>query len=191
MISLGLLSTLFGKFAIEDINIFIINLILAAILIIMGIFLGKFIKFILRKIIEKAEVMKTTKKSFINLFLTIIKWSVYILFIILALDQLGIPQLTKWLTSTLVVIPALVGALFLIGIGFAIAVYLRDLIEESKILGWKVLSTILFYFVLYVFIIFALKTVLIGQDKATVNIIILILTAVISAAVAYSHVKKY
>ncbi len=190
MLVYGLLSTLSGKFPIRDINLFIINLILAAVLIIVGIFLGKFVKFIIRKGIEKAGVERTTKKSFIELFLTVIKWSIYILFISLALDQLGIPQLTSWLTSTLVVIPALVGALILIGMGFAIAIYLRDLIEESNIIGWQVLSTIFFYFVLYVFMIFAIKTVLIGQDKETVNIIIIILTAVVGAAVAYWHVRE-
>jgi len=189
MIIHSLLSTLLGKLPIKDINLFIINLILAIILIGIGIFSGKFVKFVLKKIIEKAGIEKTTRKSFIELFLAVVKLSIYLLFISLALDQLGIPQLTSWLTSILVVIPALVGALILIAVGFAIAVYLRDLIEESNILGWEILSMILFYFVIYIFIIFALKTALISQDKSTVNTIIVILTAVISAAVAYSHIK--
>ena len=190
MISFGLLSTLSEKFPVGDINLFLINFIIAAILIVVGLFLGKFIKLIIKKAIDKAGVERTTKKSFIELFLTVIKWSVYILFFSLALDQLGIPQLTNWLTAILVVIPALVGALLLIGVGFAIAVYLKDLVEESKLVGWEMLSNIVFYFILYVFMIFALKTALISQDKSTVNMIIIILTAVISAAVALSYVLK-
>jgi len=191
MINLGLLSTLSEKFAIGDINLFLINLIIAAILIVVGLFLGKFIKFVLRKAIDKASIGTTTRRSFIDLFLNVVKYSIYVLFIVWALDQLGIPQLTSWITSILVVIPALVGSLILIAVGFAIAVYLRDLIEESKVLGWEILSMLFFYFMVYVFMVFALKTALISQDKSTVNIIIIILTAVVSSAVAYWHIRKH
>jgi hypothetical protein len=184
MIGLSLLSVLGEKFSVGDINLFIINLILATVLLGIGILLGKFVKFVFRKGIEKAGIETTTKKSMIELFLTVIKWSIYILFVSLALDQLGIPQLTSWLTSVLVVIPALVGALLLIAVGFAIAIYLKSIIEESEIL-----SEIFFYFILYVFMIFAIKTALISQDKSTVNMVVIILTAIVAAALAYSHIK--
>jgi len=190
MVNASVSSTLLEKLGISDFNLFLINLIIAIILIAIGFFLGKFLKFILRKVIEKANIDKTARKSFIELFLTIVQYSIYILFIVLALDVLGIPQLTSWLTSVLVVIPALVGALFLIAAGFAIAIYLKDLIEESNVLGWQILSMIFFYFVIYIFLVFAIKTALISQDKSTVNTIIIILTAIIGAAVAYWHVKK-
>ena len=190
MISLSLLSTFKDKFGMVDIDIFIINIIIAVILVAVGIFLGKFIGAILKKLVEQAGLSRTAKKNFVNLLLTIIKWSIYILFVSLALDQLGIPQLTNWLTSILVVIPALVGALLLITLGFTIVIYLKDLISETEILEKNVLSMIIFYFILYVFIVFALKTALISLDKNTVNTIIIVLTAVVSAAIAYSHVKK-
>jgi uncharacterized membrane protein len=190
MIIYSLASILQDKFGIMDFNLFLINLIFAVILFLSGLALGWLIKSILKKIIEKAQIEKTASKSFIHLFLTVIKWSVYLLFVSLALDQLGIPELTNWLSSFLVVIPAFVGALVLIVIGFAIAVYLRDLIEDSKILRWNILSIIVFYFVLYTFLVFALKTALIGQDKTTVNIIIIILTAIISFGVVYWHMVK-
>ena len=190
MIIYSLASILQGKLGIMDFNLFLVNLIFAVILLLVGLALGWLIKSILSRIIEKAEIEKTASKNFIHLFLTVIKWSIYLLFVSLALDQLGIPELTNWLSSFLVVIPAFVGALILIVIGFAIAVYLRDLIESSKILSWNILSMIIFYFVLYTFLMFALKTALIGQDKNTVNIIIIILTAVVSIGVVYWHAVK-
>ncbi len=190
MISLSLFSALSAKFQITDINLFIINVIIAVLLVVIGVFLGNFLKFILRRIIQKSDMQKTAKRSFIELFLTIIKWSIYIIFIVLALDQIGIPQLTNWITSILVVIPALVGAILLIAIGFGLAIYLRGIIEDSNIVDKKVLSMVFFYFILYVFLIFALKTSLIAQDKSTVNMVIIILTAIISAAVAWWHVRK-
>lgn len=190
MIVLEFLSALSKRFSIGSFDVFIVNLVFAAALLIAGIILGKFVKFISRKLIEQAGIGKTAKRNFIEFFLTIIKWSIYILFFALALDILDIPQLTNWLTSILVVIPALVGATILISVGFAIAVYLRDLISETQILDSKVLGVILFYFILYIFVVFAIKTALISQDKQTVNLIIIILTAVVSAAVAYWHIKK-
>ena len=142
MIFYSISSILEQKFGILDLNTFFVNLIFASILLLIGLFLGWFVKLGLKKIIKKAELEKTTRKSFINLFLTVIKWSIYLLFISLALDTLGIPQLTSWITSAIRVIPAFVGALILIAVGFGIAVYLRDIIEESKILGWDILSTV-------------------------------------------------
>ena len=189
MIFYSISSILEQKLGILDLNTFFVNLIFASILLLIGLFLGWFVKLGLKKIIKKAELEKTTRKSFINLFLTVIKWSIYLLFISLALDTLGIPQLTSWITSAIRVIPAFVGALILIAVGFGIAVYLRDIIEESKILGWDILSMVFFYFILYVFMVFALKTALSGFEKNVVNTLIIILTAVVSAALAFWHVK--
>jgi len=190
MIVYSVLSIFEGKIGAIDLNVFLVNLILAVVIFLVGFGLGWIVKVILKKLIENSEIEKTTSKSFINLFLTIIKWSIYLLFVSLALKQLGIPELTSWLTSILVVIPAFVGALILIAVGFAIAVYLKDLVEESKILGWQVLSMILFYFVLYVALVFALRTALLSQDKTTVNIIMIIFTAAAAFGVAFWHLKN-
>ena len=182
--------TIYEKLRVENLNEFLFNLIFAVVLLVLGIFIGKIVEYILKKGIEKANLQKTIKYSFIHLFLTVIKWSIYILFLNLALGQLNIPQLTNWLTSVLVVIPALVGALLIIAVGFAIAVYLRDLIEESNIVKWQILSLTIFYFILYVFIVFAIKTALISLDSSIVNIIIIIFTAVVSLAIAYNQSRK-
>ncbi len=190
MINYSILNVLSEKFYIQNFDLFIINLILAIIILAIGIFLGKFIKYGLKRLIERSGIERTTRKSFIDLLLNVAKWSIYLLFISLALDQLGIPQLTSWLTSILVVIPALVGALLLIVIGFGIAIYLRDLVEESQILEWEILSKTLFYFVFYVFLIFALKTALINQNKQTVDILIIIITTIVGISVAFSHMQE-
>ena len=89
-----------------------------------------------------------------------------------------------------ITIPAFTGALALLAIGFMIAVYLREVIEDAEVTGWDLISKMVFYFVLYVFGVYALKTALISFDETTTNFIILILTAVISSAVAYGYVKK-
>lgn len=155
------------------------NIIVAAILLAAGIGLGLLVKYILNKIVKRAE-FNPSQKSFVSLFISLVKWSIFILFLNFALIQLGIPQFTAWLTSILVVIPAVVGALVLIGMGFAVASYLKEVVEDSRISGWHILSQILFIFVNYVFAVFAFKTALISFDKAVVNYLLLILTAALA-----------
>src|SRR3989344_719114 len=190
MVDVNLLSALSEEFAKININTFLINLIFAIILLVIGIVFGKVVRYILKKLIDKIGTERISRKSFIDLLFTVIAWSIYLLFISLALKQLKIPALTTWLTSILLFIPALVSSLILISIGFALAVYLRDLIEESEILGWKVLSNLLFYFVLYIFVVYSLKISLISLEPLISNIIILLFTLIGGSAVAYAIIKK-
>ena len=180
---MGLISFLYQEFGTESIKLSVINIIYAVVLIGIGIAFGSIIKRVMNRF--KEEMEKTLKHSFVVLLLSVIQWSIYILFVNFALEVLKIPILTGWLTSILIVIPALVGSLLLIFAGFAIASYLKDLIEESKILNWKILSNLVFYFIIYVFLVFALKTALISIDTEVVNMLVIILTGVISIAVAF------
>lgn len=167
---------------------FVLNLLIAIILVIVGLFLGKLVKFGLRKFVEKLKVEKLINPSFINLFLVVIKWSIYVLFIDLALIQLRMPVLVGWLISILAVIPSLTGALIIISVGFGIATFLRKIIEDSKVREWKKLSEIFFYFVIYIFIIFALKTALISvKDSFLVNMLVIIFTVLAGVALLINY----
>ena len=178
-----------GVLGIENIDQIIVNSIMAVILLGVGILLGKFLELILKRAVERTSIEREIKPSFVNLFISVIKWSIYIIFVNLALTQFHIPALTDWLVSALVIIPALTGAIVLIWVGFAIASYLERTIEESRIHNWEVLSKVFFYFILYLFMFFAIKMAFIGQDRDFVNTIILIFTVVIGAAVAWWNVK--
>jgi len=168
---------------------FMTNIVIAVVLIIVGIVLGQIVRYIFKRILEKAEI-RSSQRSFVELFLTAIKWGIYILFINLALIQLNIPQFTDWITPVLAVIPALIGALLLIGVGFAIASYLKEVIEDSRISGWETLSRALFFFVNYIFLVFAFKTALMSIDKSIVNYLLLILSGAVAFGVAYKYARK-
>ena len=185
-----IISSLIEKLGLGGINTLIISIVLAVFIFIIGLVFGRIINSMMKKLVEQAEMEKMAKLSFIKLFLTVIEYSIYILFLNFSLEVLGIPWLTGWITSILIVIPALVGALLLIVAGFVIAVYLRGIIDESKIINHKILSTIVFYFITYVFSIFALRTALISLDRNTINIIVIILTALTFAGVVYHEVRK-
>lgn len=178
------LSVFLQQLVIGNWKVFVYSLIQAIFFIVVGIVVGKLVAYGLHKLANKGNIAATIKPSFIDLFIAVIKWSIYILFIEFGMEQLNIPQLTNIFSSVLLSIPALVGALFLIGIGFVLGSYLKDIIEESKVINWEILSNLVFFFVVYVFSVFALKTALIYTDTMTVNIILIILTAVVSATVA-------
>jgi hypothetical protein len=179
-----------GVLGLENIDQIIVNSILAIILLGVGILLGKFLEKILKRAVERTSIEREIKPSFVNLFISVIKWSIYVIFVNLALTQFHIPALTDWLVSALVIIPALTGAIVLIWVGFAIASYLERAIEESRIHGWEVLSKVFFYFVLYLFLFFAIKMAFVGQDRDFVNTILLIFTVIVGAAVAWWNIKK-
>jgi len=170
------------------------NSVLALAILAIGVVIGRIVYYILDKAIDRTRIEKTNAYNFFRMVAVIIKWSVYILFLSLAIRILGIAQVTSWTIDILVVIPALVAALLLILGGFVIAVYLKKSIEESKVESGEILGNIFFYFITYVFMVFALKTALISLDSGTVNILVIILTGIIGAGIAYrtaaSKVKK-
>ena len=179
-------SEIFGM----DSNQLFLNIALAIAILIIGIFLGKIVNFLLAKLFQQFELKRKIRSSFISLFLVVVRWSIYLVFLSLAINRLGIPALAHLLTTVLITIPAFVAALVLISIGFAIAVYLRDVVEDAEVTGWDLISRILFYFVLFVFGVYALRVALIAFDPLTTNAIIVVLTAVIASAMAYIIAKK-
>jgi len=180
----------YGSLESIDINQLILRGVISIAIIIFGICLGKIVTLGLKKLSQKLNLDKKIRGSFIDLFLVIIRWSIYIIFLSLGLNQLEIPSLTNFFTNILITIPALTGALILIIIGFAIAYYLEEIIKNSQIKRGGLISQVVFYFIIYIFGIYAIKTALISLDEATTNWIIIILTAVMSTAIAFVFVKK-
>lgn len=185
------LSWLLQQVVIGDWKVFVYNIIQAILIIVVGFIVGRIVKFLFSKLADKAGLRNTIKPSFVDLFLAVIKWTIYIFFLEIAFEQLEVPQISEMIRIVLLAIPAIVGALFLIAIGFVIASYLKDIIEESRIINWQILSNLVFYFILYIFSIFAVKTALHSLDTSMTNIIIVILTAVISVTVAFYLILNF
>ena len=121
-----------------------IDFILAIFIVIFGVIFGKLVYKGLKHLSKKSELNKKIRGSFINLILVVIKWSIYLIFINLGLQQLKITALSNYFTIFLITIPAFIGALAIIAIGFMIAIYLREVIEDAEITGWDLISKIIF-----------------------------------------------
>ena len=163
----------------------------AIILIIAGLFFGRLIGTGLKKLVSKIDLNKKIKGSLVNLFVGVIKLSIYIFFITLALNQLRIPSLTSALISFLIVIPAFTGALIIITIGFEIAIFIKKVIEESEIKEHWILSALLFYFIIFISLIYSLKVALISINNETTHYLIIILSTIISVIVGYLFIKNF
>jgi hypothetical protein len=160
-------------------------------IIILGILLGQLLDYLLRKLSDKVNIKKHIKGGFIDLTLFIIRWSVYIVFINLGLHQLQIPAITDYFSSILTAIPAFTGGLLLLILGFAFAFYLKKIIKISEEgPGWEFISQAVFFFVLIIFAVYALRIALVLLDDFTRNIILIILTTICSAGAVYYFVNR-
>lgn len=159
-------------------------------IIIIGILIGKIIDFLLRKISEKIDLNKHMKASFIDLTLLVIRWSIYIIAINLAIKQIGIPAVTDYLSVFLIAIPAFVGGLLLIILGFALAFYLKKVIKSYESEGWEFVSQLVFYFVLTIFGIYSLRVALEPITEAARNSIIIIAVTIGLAGAMYYIVNN-
>src|SRR4030043_1358733 len=158
-----------------------LNSFFAAGIIIIGVLLGKLIDIGLRKLLEKFEINKHIRGSFIELFLLVIRWTIYIIFINFGIDQLGIPIISEFFSSILMTIPAFTGALLLLIIGFGLAYYLNKIIKSSEAKGSDFISEFIFFFVIFIFGIYSIKIALIPLDPAISSSLITILVAICSA----------
>ena len=173
-----------------DTNLLILRLMLSIGIILLGVIAGKLVNLGLKRLFRRAELEKRIKSGILDLFRAIVRWSIYTVFFIWGLTQLGTNTLTQAIMSILIIIPTFVGALILIITGFSIAYFLKRIIRESGIKGVEILSEAIFYFVVYISGIYAIKIALVSMGEQTTNYIVLILTAVFGTIGAYFLIKK-
>ena len=173
-----------------DPNLLVLKLILALALILIGIAIGRLINAGLKKIFVKISLEKKIKTGICDLIRAIIRWSVYIAFFIFGISQFGI-SITRTISNVLITIPSFVGALVILIVGFGLAHFLKKIINESGARQVNNLSEIIFYFVVYVSGVYALKTVFIPLDYSFSNNLILVLTASLGIGGTYFFLKKH
>lgn len=164
---------------------------IAVLLVVAGIFLGKFVKFVFRRIFDKILSRKFVQAPLLDLFFVVIKWSIYLTFIYFALRVLQVSFLLDYLTTILLILPTLTVAVVLVLIGYGLAGYLYQLILESE-LGEKVnAGKAVYLLVIYLFLFYAIKTALISQSPSFTNLLLIIYSAAFCLFVVIQSAKKY
>ena len=134
------------------------DLVIAFIIIVIGIFIGKFVKLVLNRFLGRLKVDKLFKFGTVEVGLTIIKWAIYLFFISFAIQQLKIPYLSNGFIESLAIIPRSIGAFIVIIAGFLFGKYLKDNITQAN-KEWSLLGHISFYFFLYLSFIISIQLI--------------------------------
>ncbi|MCD6371778.1 MAG: hypothetical protein J7L39_03615 [Candidatus Aenigmarchaeota archaeon] len=176
-----------NTFLDQTIN-FIPNLIAAAILLVIGWIIGTVIGKITREILKRLRIDEYISKKKKPLFRAsdilaiIFEWAIYLVFIQSAVGVLGIPALESFFEGIISFIPGLVKAIVVIMVGYAIAEYVTEKVKESKVVYSNILSSILFFLVIYISIALALP--LVGIDPFIVNAILIVILGSIGLGLA-------
>jgi len=174
-----------------DFNQLLVGALLGILIILGGVLIGKAISYLLKKIAKKSELEKHMRGSFIELFIAVVRWSIYLVALDFAIMFLEIPSLSNFVGNLLITIPSIVGGLIILSIGYILAVYLKEIIEDAEITGWEVFSKLVFYFVTFVFGIYALRTALIPLNEFARNWIMIVLVGSIATSLGILLVKNH
>tara|TARA_Y100000034_G_C6849055_1_gene384983 strand:+ start:474 stop:1025 length:552 start_codon:yes stop_codon:yes gene_type:complete len=134
-----------------------VNLLIAVLIIVVGILLGKFFKLILGKIAYKVKLDKLFKYGSVDVALTIVKWSVYIFFVGIAVEQLGFSNLSNSFTNAISIIPKSIGAFIILVVGFAVGSFIQNTVKNTNKKDWNLLGNVSFYFFMYISFILSLQ----------------------------------
>ena len=96
------------------------NLLLALIIIVIGVLIGKFVKLILSRSAKKLKLDTIFKYGAVEVFLTIVKWAIYLFFIGFAIKQLNLPYFCFFFFCGIFLITKIIYTFFI----FIIIIYL-------------------------------------------------------------------
>jgi hypothetical protein len=177
------------NFGVDTVNL-LPNIITAAALILIGLFIGKFSKWLIKKILVSGFKLGTfIKVEIIDTFASIIKWIIYIVFLQSAINSLGIPVISKYLGTSLGIIGGLIGSIVILIVGYALANFLKVKLEATRLENISILSNILFLFTVYASFVIAIQSALVGfgeEEKLAQNVI-LVFTGLFGATIAWNY----
>jgi len=169
--------------AIQSMIAFLPNIIAAIIILIIGYIIGKLVGGGVRKLLERAKISDKLSKSplinrmlailnitFERLFGTLISIFFYVIFILIAIDILGIEMLSNFVNIVLLYLPNLIAGILVLIIGLVavewIVAFIGNTIKEYKVAGADVIS-----FVFRVILILVVIVITLDQWKIDTSII--------------------
>ncbi len=199
----GLLNTL-----IDNVVGFLPDLIGALLLFVLGLLFAKFVRWVLRKALLKIRIndfsekigleniLKRMKKDLLlsNLLSDIAYWIILMVLIMGVSTILGIEIISNQITMLIAYFPKLLIALVMVFIGYMIADKIRKVVYAAittiGITGGKIISNILFYIIFVLVLINALEQAEINTSLITSNIILIMGSALLAFALAYSFASR-
>ncbi|OGI12438.1 hypothetical protein A3K64_04290 [Candidatus Micrarchaeota archaeon RBG_16_36_9] len=138
----------------------------AIIWLLIGFLVGNFGGWLVKQFLTRIKIDQYVfekdkfKMKLSDLFAVLIRWIIYLLFILLAASYLSfVPQLTVLITSAIAFLAGAVEAAIIIIIGYSLAFYIKEQVMHSKTLYSELVGNIIFFLILYVSITLALPFV--------------------------------
>ncbi|HLD83226.1 MAG TPA: hypothetical protein VI979_00010 [archaeon] len=162
---------------------FVPNLVGAVILLVIGLVVGKVVGRVVKEVLSKVKldyyVTETEKPviSISNIFALIVRWWIYVGFIVAAADTLKIPALTVWLTKILDFLPNVIGATTVMVVGYVLAEFVKEQMKKIGKAYSILVGKITFFFIIYVAIAIALPILQIPATLVS-QILLIIITSV-------------
>ncbi len=192
---------------IDQLTIFLPNLIKALILLLVGVLLAKIIRFIMIKVLEKSGVDKLGEslnkisviKNFGELKISkvssqIVYFYILMIFITSSSEVLGLKVLTDMVQSMAALIPKLIVAAIMLLIGIYVAEALKEIIvkvcKSLNIASGRLIGNIIFGFFLIISLIASLKQAQIETSLLESSFNIIIAGVIFAFALGYGISSK-
>lgn len=129
----------------------------AIIILVIGWIIGRVIAGVARRIFEKANVDSAIAKtgmggtvagtgmSATSLFTTVVKWFIYLIFILAAVSVLNIPVFTNFVNQVVLYIPNLIAGILILVVGLLginlIMTWVKDMLQSQKVAFANIITT--------------------------------------------------
>ena len=164
------------------------SLVYAIIILAIGYIIGRLVGVVTEKALIRLHIDEyVTEHEHLSLRLSsvfgvVAKWSVYLVTLQVFAGVLQVPVIIGIVGSVVEFIPRVVGAIVVLVVSYAVAIYAKEEILGSKELYSSIVGKILFFLVVYIGIATALP--LLGVDPFLINSIMLLLVGAFSIGMA-------
>ncbi len=180
----------------------------AVILLLVGWIVAKSLSFVVLKLLKKVKFDELTEKPPLaeyfeqaqlqtkpsKVIRKVVYWSIYLLFIIMAAETLGLKMVSAEISKLVGYLPRLFSALLIFGIGVYLITFVRDFIRAATAsLGMstgKFISGFVFSLLLIMLMLTTLNQAGIDTDILTTNLTLILGALFLSFAISYGFASR-
>jgi len=163
-------------------------LILAILWLLLGYVAGQVVYKVVKEILVRVKFdeylaeKEKLRQKFSDIFSMIAKWVVYLVFVPIAVEFLGIPAFTALVTNIIRFLFGVIQFAIVIIVGYITASYIKDRVISSKSVYGNIVGQLIFFLTVYVSIALALP--FLGIDPTIIQWILLVIIGSLGVGVA-------
>lgn len=160
----------------------------AAVALVVGFIIGKVAGWIIKQFLVRVKLdqyvfeKEKFKIKLSDVFSTLGRWVIYLVFIQVAASILGIASVITLVNSAITFLTGAIEASVIIIVGYSLAYYIKDKVIHSKTFYGDMVGNLIFFLMLYVSVALALPFV--GIDATLINWILIVIVASLGAGLA-------